>query len=349
MMTLYELREKIRRLYQTYERYIIPVMKFLTSLVIFLVLNSYIGFYTKLASPVIAVLLALVGTVVPSSILVLLAGFVSLLHLYKASLILAVIALLVYLLLYLMFARFTPELGLVVLLMPVLCALNIPYIVPLIMGTFFSPMSIIAVTCGTAVYYVLDVLKNAAVVTTSLGVEEILVLATNVLNSITGNKMMFASIVIFAGTILVVYFLRRMKLDYSFEIAIGAGTFFSVLGFLVAGLRFGANGSVIIMVLLNLLCGFAAYVVHFMDLALDYSRTETTQFEDEDYYYYVKAVPKIYVTEAKKKITKYGGSGRQGRVRDNGVRRVNVGGKRPDYDSEEAFLREFASREEDRY
>lgn len=28
---------------------------------------------------------------------------------------------------------------------------------------------------------------------------------------------------------------------------------------------------------------------------MDYSRTEHTQFEDDEYYYYVKAVPKINV------------------------------------------------------
>ena len=38
------------------------------------------------------------------------------------------------------------------------------------------------------------------------------------------------------------------------------------------------------------------FVLQFFILAVDYSRTEYTQFEDDDYYYYVKAVPKIKVT-----------------------------------------------------
>lgn len=33
-----------------------------------------------------------------------------------------------------------------------------------------------------------------------------------------------------------------------------------------------------------------------MILAVDYSGTEYIQFEDDDYYYYVKAIPKIKVT-----------------------------------------------------
>ncbi|MBR3338655.1 MAG: hypothetical protein IKG19_01280 [Lachnospiraceae bacterium] len=37
-----------------------------------------------------------------------------------------------------------------------------------------------------------------------------------------------------------------------------------------------------------------ALIVQFFFLSVDYSRTETMEFEDDDYYYYVKAVPKQY-------------------------------------------------------
>ena len=35
-----------------------------------------------------------------------------------------------------------------------------------------------------------------------------------------------------------------------------------------------------------------AFVIQFLFFNLDYSRTERLQFEDDEYYYYVKAVPK---------------------------------------------------------
>ena len=36
-------------------------------------------------------------------------------------------------------------------------------------------------------------------------------------------------------------------------------------------------------------------------------RTERVQFEDDEYYYYVKAVPKISVTQSKKQVKKFAG------------------------------------------
>ena len=43
-------------------------------------------------------------------------------------------------------------------------------------------------------------------------------------------------------------------------------------------------------------------VIEFAALGVDYSRSETTQFEDDEYVYYVKAVPKSFVAQAEKSI-----------------------------------------------
>ena len=39
---------------------------------------------------------------------------------------------------------------------------------------------------------------------------------------------------------------------------------------------------------------------------LDYERTERVQFEDDDYYYFVKAVPKKMVTSTEKTVKQFG-------------------------------------------
>ena len=40
---------------------------------------------------------------------------------------------------------------------------------------------------------------------------------------------------------------------------------------------------------------------------MDYSRTEKVQFEDDEYYYYVKAVPKVNLSSKEKQIKKISG------------------------------------------
>mgnify|MGYP003202143642 FL=1 len=42
--------------------------------------------------------------------------------------------------------------------------------------------------------------------------------------------------------------------------------------------------------------------MEFFLFSVDYSRTERLQFEDDEYYYYVKAIPKISVTAPEKTV-----------------------------------------------
>ena len=50
-----------------------------------------------------------------------------------------------------------------------------------------------------------------------------------------------------------------------------------------------------------------------MFMNLDYARTERVQFEDDEYYYYVKAVPKKMVASEEKTVKHFGNTGSMGK------------------------------------
>ena len=54
-----------------------------------------------------------------------------------------------------------------------------------------------------------------------------------------------------------------------------------------------------------------AKVVEFFGFNVDYSRTEKVQFEDDEYYYYVKAVPKVTVAAPARTVKKINSSRRR--------------------------------------
>ena len=43
-------------------------------------------------------------------------------------------------------------------------------------------------------------------------------------------------------------------------------------------------------------------------LTLDYTRVERLQFEDDEYYYYVKAVPKALIAQQQRNVKRFSGS-----------------------------------------
>ncbi len=296
MMTFLVLRARLRNLYQKYEIYINTVIRFLIAYGVFRIINTAIGYDHRLKQISIVLVLSLLSAFTPSAILVLLAALVSIGHVYFVSKILSVIVILIILIMYCLFLRFTPKLGYVVLAVPILYLLKIPYIIPLVLGLFATPLAIVPTACGVILFYLIGVIREAASMQVNISVEDTLSLYTYVIDRLMGNKQLFMAIIIFSMIIFVTYFIRRMKFDYAREIAVAAGVLTCILGFLFSDLKLDVSEQIGAMILGTVASGILAVIIQFFRLTLDYTGVEHVQFEDEDYYYYVKAVPKINVT-----------------------------------------------------
>ena len=81
-------------------------------------------------------------------------------------------------------------------------------------------------------------------------------------------------------------------IDDAWTIASASGI--AVLAVILIGAAAAASDRSILSDVLGLLTAFlTALVYEYFVLGLDYRGTERVQFEDDDYYYYVKAVPKL--------------------------------------------------------
>ena len=154
MMTLLEFRARIRELYQKFSMYIDPMVKFLIALLVFTMINTSIGYEERLTKAPVLLLLSLLCAFTPSSVLVLVAMFVSIAHIYKASIILAILIVLIFIVLYCFFLRYTPKYGYVVLAIPILFPIHLPYAVPILLGLIANPITILPTSCGVIVYYI---------------------------------------------------------------------------------------------------------------------------------------------------------------------------------------------------
>ena len=108
----------------------------------------------------------------------------------------------------------------------------------------------------------------------------------------------------FALTLIVVYFIRRLPVDHCWTIATVAGAVVMLLSLLVGDLMFSTNISLINVILGTFLSIGVALVIQFMVFNLDYPRMENVQFEDDDYYYYVKAIPKVTMATPRRRVKK---------------------------------------------
>ena len=293
IVTILEVRARILRFLQKFQLVVEPVIKFIVAFAVFRCINNAIGHQTFLMSFPAELLLALLGTFTPSVLLVLLAAAVSLVHIYAASPLLAILVALFMTILYCFIARFSGKYGYVVLAVPILFLLKIPYVVPLILGLVATPMAVIPAACGVIVYRMFVVISDIALADETMGIEDILEMYIDVIDRLVADKQMIITIAVFFVMILVMYLMRKLAIEYVFEISIAVGAIVCILGFLIADLVLQTELNIISMVFGTVGSMLIALVFQFFRLALDYTAVERVQFEDDDYYYYVKAVPKI--------------------------------------------------------
>ena len=67
---------------------------------------------------------------------------------------------------------------------------------------------------------------------------------------------------------------------------------------------FDVSPKILAVLVGNLVSAGLALLLQLAVFSLDYSRTEYVQFEDDEYYYYVKAVPKITIAVPEKTVKK---------------------------------------------
>lgn len=302
MTALLELRDKLKLFYSKNETFILPVLKFLLAFITLMVVNAKMGYMTKVDNIAIVLIAALMCSFLPISCIIVIAALFSLLHMYALALEIAVIGVIIYLLMFVLFFRFSPKDSVVVVLTPLLCFIKVPYIVPLVMGLLGTPASAVSVGCGVIVYYLLMSVINNATAINALNAGDATAKLRLVIDELMKNKAMLVMLVAFSVTVIVVYMVRRMSVDYSWTIAMVAGAVLNMVILLVGDLVYETNISVVGALFGNVLALAVAKVIEFFRFCVDYSRTEKVQFEDDEYYYYVKAVPKMTVAAPTKTV-----------------------------------------------
>ena len=159
------------------------------------------------------------------------------------------------------------------------------------------PVSIISVAFGTVMYFLMNYIFVNGEELVEICATEGMTAISMIVNAVFKSRTMIFVIMVFAVTIIIVYCVRRLSIDHAFVIAVGTGGIVQVITILVGHLLIGMSeiATVPFLVIGGIVSVLLGYLLQFLIYSVDYTRTERTQFEDDEYYYYVKAVPKVKV------------------------------------------------------
>ena len=353
VMKLLEFRTLLLKIYQKARFIINPIVKFFLSTMVFNWINTEIGYDQRFASKTIVLLLSAICAVTPGGVLVFLAMVLMLVHVFHASILLAVLLFLMFVVLYGLLMRFSPEEALAAVAVPVLAKYNLHYSVPMVLGCTANPLSMLPCACGVVIYNMIGVIKTFSGQQINLkNLDEVIGLFTGVVDAFLANKQMLITIAVFALVIVVIYIIRRCSFDFAFIVSIGAGVLVNILGFLVAVLHFNVSVNAGKLILMSLFSGLIAVVLEFFKRVLDYTAIERVQFEDDDYYYYVKAVPKVNVSiprHSVKRMSDYGDEEAAEEASDTGSYAAFGGDSYEEDEEEEEDIRIAAPKKKNRF
>ncbi len=311
MTTLLEIKERMVALYKRTEIFLLPLIKFIFAMIILSQVSGFMdafddtGKLAILSRVSIRMAMSLIVAFVPATWFIFLVIVTVCGRLFFVSIEGTVIVFIVLMVEYLMFVRLFPKQAYLVILTPFLLSMNLAYVVPLLTGLLIGPASIIPVAVGVSAYflagYMPGLLEMKAADLAAMP-ETLIDMYRYFVNSASSDRKMIIMIAIFTVVILATFFISQLEMDFIHYIAIGFGGLVMIFGFIIGNIIIKAGVSIIGVIFGTLIAVMIVGVVQFFRFSLDYQKTEKHQFEDDDYYYYVKAIPKIKIARSNKEI-----------------------------------------------
>ena len=308
MTNLLVFKEQLTGFFSRFETYIIAVLKFFVGLIALLIINANLGYMSKIDNGAIVLIVSLLCSFLPMNLIVLLIAAFALLHVYALSLECALIVGFVFVIMFVLYFRFSPGDAVAVILTPICFMLRIPYVVPMALGFMGTPMSCMSVGCGTVAYFMLNYIKENAdqIASLSTDAESALGSFKYLIDGLLGSDRMLLFVITFAVVVIAEFMIKSLPVDYSWKIGLGLGAIVNILVILIGCSALEVDMSIGGVFVGTLVSVLIVLIIQFFVFNVDYSRTENVQFEDDEYYYYVKAIPKMSVEAPDVNVTRMG-------------------------------------------
>ncbi len=304
MKSLVEKREYIQRFYTKYSSYIDKIVRFVAAFFIFTFINANIGFLKVAANPFVAIVLSAICAFLSANITVIITALYTLVQLYTLAPGIAVVVAVIFLMMFIFCFRFEPKRAILLLIIPIAFVLKIPMLVPIACGLLYTPAWLVAMGFGVMFYYVISYVEAYTAIVEHAAELGTMGQLTTYAQQFLSNKEMWFMILSFVVCMLVVYNIRKTSGDNAWKIAVITGSIVNMIVLLFISIDANVNLSPVFVIIGTVLSALLAFLIEFFAFPVDYSRTEYLQFEDDEYYYYVKAIPKLTVAAPKKTVKK---------------------------------------------
>ena len=306
MKTILTIRNRIESIYNSHSMIFGYILRLLFSFFVLLAIRDNIGYNTLLSQFWFIVAFSFVSAFVRLRFLTLVMAGYAVLQCASLSLGVGVTVLIIMAVIYLLYLRLDARFGFALLLMPILFILRVPVIIPLVLAVVGPLSSICVVIGGSISYYMLHhVSVNAAVITGYADASEFTIASVFINGFFTYKEFIYTTIIMIL-VFLAVYYIRKLNINHANDIAVAIGSGMYIILMLVTNMIFSTITfqRLRYIVLGTLAALIISLIAENMMRPMDFERSESLEFEDEEYYYYVRAVPKAILDKETVHITR---------------------------------------------
>lgn len=305
MATLLVFRGRIRHFY---ERYYTVVRGVLRGLLVWgVLLLTTIRFQEGFFSDILWVfpLIALVCGFMPDAVAILAIVATVGIEVWQISPMLAVTLIMMIVIFFLIFGRKAKQQWYILLSVPTMSVCHMGFSVPVVAPLFCDLSMIPALIMGILIRFSLEgVAEYTATAQSIAGDASMFAPLKYLVDFLATNKQLMVALIVYTLTYIVIYGLRKANFRHAPQIAILVGSIVLYTLEMISNIIWSLELDLVLTSILVLVTMGIAYVCQFMRISLDYHGTRKLQFEDDEYYYYVTAIPKFAVAVGDKTVTR---------------------------------------------
>ena len=293
MKDLVKIKNKIRNFIRNFDDILIPVIRLIWSFIVFTSINKVFTYSKLFSKEIFVLLISILCALMPDAFMLFVIGAVISVNAFAVSMEAGLFFVILFVAMYCCYLRFFPKHCYILLLAFVFTYMSFSGILPLFIAVIAGMAGIVPAALGIVIYYFGQVLKDIDVSLRFAADPDKVEVFNQIRDYFKDNKEMIAIIGAFAVTIFIAGIVYRLPFKFSQYIGIGAGAIVNIIAFSAVGKKVGYKfdmGSIVMATLFGLIF---VLVFQFCKGFIDYRKTERVQFEDDEYYYYVKAVPKF--------------------------------------------------------
>ena len=307
MTELIAFKNKIRDSLRKADELVTPLIRFAFSIMIFFTIRDLFPFFDLTARTDICILLAVMSALLPDGFMVFMGFTIMLVNCFKVSIEVGIAFLLVFIVAYCVYIRFFPKYAYAMMLTLVCFNFGLQFSVPYVVAIIAGIGGAIPAALGVLLYYFAGyaeevsrlmpktTAKDVVSHLTSGGDKDQLDALQYLVDALIKNKEMLATMVVFAVIVLVIGIVYNLSFKYSWMVGLLSGGIAGVYSYIYMCYVLDIDANIVTAIKGALIGIGVSLIVRFFKGFVDYKHTERVQFEDDEYYYYVKAIPKIGV------------------------------------------------------